>query len=255
MNDNRNDNSRIRVFPDPEQMSETAAALVLRAATSACRHSGTFSLALSGGSTPRPLHRLLSRESSASGMPWPATHLFWVDERMVPYDHPDSNFGTAKTDLLDHVPIPDAHVHPMPAAGNRGRGAARYDDELKTFFFKHNQSKPVFDLILLGVGPDGHVASLFPNQPESHDGHQWVIETEGGQPRVGRLTLTFFALNSAREILFLIAGDEKASIAASLVENRSKRLPVHRICPSSGKITYLMDQKAASGIPGAASSG
>lgn len=248
MIDNLPKDSQIRMVSDPRQMAETAAAHIQQAAISACRRTGTFSMALSGGSTPRPLHRLLCREPYTTGMPWPSVHLFWVDERMVPYDQPDSNFGTAKTDFVDQSPLPASNVHPMPVVGTRSHRIGRYDHELKTFFNHRKQSKPAFDLILLGVGTDGHVASLFSTRLNTDDNDPWVMTTNGGRPRVERLTLTFFALNSATEILFLISGVAKAPIAASLIENRSKHLPVHDIQPSSGRITYLIDQEAASGI-------
>ncbi len=241
-------NNEIQVVSDPQQMVETAAEHFYHAAVSAHRRTGCFTVALSGGSTPRALHRRFCEEPYVSGIPWKSTHIFWVDERMVPYDHPESNFGAAKKDFLNKLSLPLDHVHPMPISKNRNTLANHYQLQLKTYFKKQNRSEPVFDLILLGLGTDGHVASLFPENPFSDTSNQWVITTRGGDPHVWRLTLNYATLNSAKEILFLISGIGKAPVVESLFDNPSKKLPAHRIRPLSGKITYLMDQEAASRI-------
>jgi 6-phosphogluconolactonase len=245
MTDTKND---IRIFSDPQQMVEAAAEHFYHSAVSAHHRSGCFSVALSGGSTPRKLHRRFCEKPYILNIPWKSTHIFWVDERMVPYDHPESNFGASKKDFLDKLSLPPDHVHPMPISKNRNTLAKQYQLQLKTYFSKQNRSEPVFDLILLGIGTDGHVASLFPENPFSGTSNQWVITARGGDPHVWRLTLNYAILNSAKEILFLISGVGKASVVESLFENPSKKLPAHRIRPLNGKITYLMDQEAASRI-------
>lgn len=245
MTDQKNN---IRIFSDPQQMVEAAAEHFYHSAVSAHHRSGCFSVALSGGSTPRALHRRFCEKPYILNIPWKSTHLFWVDERMVPYDHPESNYGVAKKDFIDKLSLPPDHVHPMPISENPDTVVAHYQLQLKTYFEKQNRSEPVFDFILLGIGTDGHIASLFPENPFSDTSNQWVITAKGGDPRVWRMTLNYEILNSAKEILFLISGVGKASVVKSMFENSSKKLPVHRIHPLNGKITYLLDRDAASHI-------
>jgi 6-phosphogluconolactonase len=241
---------RVIVERDAEHLARRGADLFSRAARESTDQQGRFAVALSGGSTPRPMYRLLAREPYLSDIPWHSTHLFWVDERVVPFDHPDSNFGAAKKDFLDHVPIPPDQLHPMPAWARPEEGAALYRTELKSFFERFGGGDyPVFDLIYLGVGKDGHTASLFPGQASLEESRAWVLSVKGGDPDVFRLTLTLPVLNRSKRIIFLVSGEEKASILRSLFEERGSPLPARKVSPLDGRVTWLLDRAAVSLMP------
>jgi 6-phosphogluconolactonase len=232
------------VMPDSDKLSEKGAEIFYKSAKEAVDHNGRFSVAISGGSTPRTMHRLLAQEPYVSQIPWNRVHLFWVDERMVAFDHPHSNFGTAQKDFLDKVPIPFDQVHPMPTMISPDKGVTSYEDELKSYFHGLHSSLPRFDLVILGVGKDGHIASLFPGQ-HSTASEQWVLSVKGGNPNLYRMTLTYFVLNNAKRILFLVSGKKKAKIVKTIFENHQTLLPAGRIRPLKGAIKWLLDKDAA----------
>ena len=233
------------VMADSDKLSEKGAEIFHKSATDAVNHKGHFSVAISGGSTPRTMHRLLAQEPYVSQTPWNRVHLFWVDERMIAFDHPHSNFGIAQKDFLDKVPIPFDQVHPMPATMPFDKGASFYEAELNDFFQRHHSRRPQFDLVTLGIGKDGHIASLFPGQDSTASEH-WVLSVKGGNPNLHRLTLTYFVLNNAKRILFLVSGKEKATIVKRLFEDDQALLPATRVKPFNGEILYLLDKDAAS---------
>ena len=206
---------------------------------------GRFALAISGGSTPRRLHQLLAEEPHLSRLPWDKTHIFWVDERCLPMTHPDSNFGAAKKDLLDRVPMGPAQVHPMPGWGPPEQGAVTYEKELKAFFQRDEGRVPCLDLIFLGLGQDGHTASLFPGDASLKEEEKWVLRVTGGRPWVDRLTMTFPVLNLARRIVFLAAGKGKAQVLKTVLENPKAQLPAQKVQPCKGSLTWLVDHEAA----------
>lgn len=232
------------VMPDADKLSEKGAEIFYQSAKEAVDRKGHFAVAISGGSTPIAMHRRLAMEPHRSQIPWHRTHLFWVDERLVPFDHPHSNFGAAKKDFVDNVPIPSAQVHPMPVTMPTDKGASSYAAELK-FFFQHiHLNRPQFDLITLGLGEDGHIASLFPGH-HSTASDKWVLNATGGNPNHYRMTLTHVVLNDARRILFLVSGKTKAKMVKTVFENRRTRLPASQIRPSGGTVTWLLDKDAA----------
>lgn len=233
------------IVPDSDKLSEKGAEMFFKSAKEAVHQKGFFAVAISGGSTPRAMHRILAQEPYLSKTPWHRAHIFWVDERMVPFDHPHSNFGTAQKDFIDQVPIPSDQVHPMPAMILSGTGATHYENELKNFFKGVDSNSPQFDLVTLGVGNDGHIASLFPGQNSTASEH-WVLSVKGGNPNVHRMTLTYVILNNAKRILFVVSGKGKAKIVKKLFENRRSLLPASRIKPLNGIITWLLDKPAAS---------
>ncbi|NNN06243.1 MAG: 6-phosphogluconolactonase [Elusimicrobia bacterium] len=198
----------VRRYEDLETLSVTAAELVAATARAAAAERGRFSLALSGGSTPRRLYQMLA----ASDLPWERVHLFWGDERCVPREDPASNYRLAREALFARAPLPPANVHPMPCdPAAAEEGAAAYETELREFF---SGTGAAFDLVLLGLGPDGHTASLFPGEPTLDESSRWVVCTPGlrADPPVPRLTLTFPALAASRGILLLAAGLRKKSL-------------------------------------------
>jgi 6-phosphogluconolactonase len=205
-----------------------------------------FTVALSGGTTPVSMNRLLAEEPYASRIPWDNIHIFWVDERYVPYSHPFSNYGSAVKDLICKIPIPAVNVHPMPVEGLPETGSNMYQEELITFFGLSHKQIPRFDLILLGIGKDGHTASLFPGQESLNEEERLVVSVKGGDPDVHRLSMTFPVLNNARVIVFLVSGEPKAQILRTMLENNRPRLPAQRIRPVKGMLKWIIDRKAAS---------
>jgi len=206
---------------------------------------GRFTVAISGGSTPRPLHRLLGQEPYRSDIPWTGTHFFWVDDRCVPETSPASNVGAARKDFLDHIPIPTSQVHPMPVAAPPEDGARQYEQDLREFFMWDKSDFPAFDLIFLGIGQDGHTASLFPGHDALDERKRWVVAVKGGNPNVSRLTMTLPVLNRAREIVFLVSGKGKAAVTKAVFDESSTRLPAQRIQPTKGRVIWLVDRQAS----------
>lgn len=233
------------ITADAEQLAAKGAEIVRKTAIEAVSLQGYFAVAISGGSTPRAMHRRLAQDPYLTGVPWQKTHVFMVDERMVAFDQPDSNFGAAQKDFLNKVPIPQEQFHPMPVRFPPEEGAAMYQKELETFFHGSGNPDPRFDLIILGLGVDGHVASLFPGQPVIKGPGRWVLSVKGGYPDVFRLTLNYTVLNSAKHILFLVFGVEKAQILKTLFKDRKASLPAMKIRPTNGHVTWLLDRTAA----------
>ncbi len=235
----------IQVLPDSESMSKQGAEIFSDTAMSSVNHHGRFAVAISGGSTPRAMHRMLSKRPYRDEVPWSSTHMFWVDERLVAVDSPHSNFGTAKKDFLDNTPIPLDQIYPMPAMIPPEKGAVLYENELKKFFRGLNSNRPHFDLVILGVGKDGHTASLFPGHYPNSESNRWVLSVRGGNPDVYRLTLTYLVLNYARHLLFLVSGKGKARIIKTLFEDGQDQLPANLVKPLDGQVTWLLDKEAA----------
>jgi 6-phosphogluconolactonase len=206
-----------RQFPDLDALSRAAADQVVAAAKSAVAERGRFMLALSGGRTPAELHRLLAGPYRDQ-MPWAQVHIFWGDERYVPHDDARSNYHMARETLLEHVPVPTRQVHPMPDDGGGPDEAAReYEELLRTVF--GNDRVPQLDLILLGMGADGHTASLFPGTPAIAERDRWVTVGRAPVDPEVRLTLTQPVLFSARRLLFLVTGDDKRPVLEAIRAN------------------------------------
>lgn len=242
----KNSNPEISVVPEAPDLARAGAALFEQTMADAVQRRGQAAAALSGGSTPRAMNRLLAGPPLVDRIPWKEIHLFWVDDRMVSVDDPASNFGAAREDFIARVPIPAQQVHPMPVLDPPTAGADAYSAELKNYF---GSSPPVFDLILLGIGTDGHTASLFPDQAEAHRGHEWVLSTKGGRPDVYRLTLNYPVLNRARTVAFLVSGRGKAEMVRILLCEGEVQYPPQKIDPENGRLIWLLDQPAASRLP------
>jgi 6-phosphogluconolactonase len=207
---------------------------------------GSFVVAVSGGSTPRAMHRMLGEEPFVSEIPWEKTHIFWVDERCVPFSDSASNYGAFKSDLIGRAPIPSYHIHPMPAEDVPSDGALRYEEELLSFFQLKEGQFPVFDLLMLGIGKDGHTASLFPGSRALEEKKRLVVPVKGGNPYVYRLTLTLPVLKMARRVVFLVSGKGKAGTVEAILERKDENLPAGRVRPSDGRLIWLLDREAAS---------
>jgi 6-phosphogluconolactonase len=246
----------VRVFPDQEALSVAAAGLFVELAQAAVAKRGLFSVVLSGGSTPRALYRLLAQPPYEAAVPWANTHFFWSDERLVPPENEGSNYGQASADLLSHVVIPEANIHRAPGELAAGVAVEAYAAQLRDFVVHHTRGAvfrwPRFDLVLLGLGSDGHTASLFPGAATGDWENIPVVGATAeyqGRP-AERLTLTPLAINDARHVLFLVTGKQKAEAVAAVLQGEidPERWPAQRIRPRAGDVTWMLDKDAAAGL-------
>ncbi len=232
-------------YPDATSLARAAAEHFVTLAAEAIAARGRFAVALSGGSTPYATYTLLASDDFAARVDWPRVHVFWGDERCVPPDHPESNFRLAEEALLSRVPIPPGNLHRVRGELEPEVAAQAYAAELRTFF---GAPWPRFDLVLLGMGDDGHTASLFPGLAALHETARSVVAvTAHYQDRPAhRVTLTTPAINAARQVLFLVTGATKAETLRAVLEGPEGLYPAQRIRPISGHLTWLMDAAAAS---------
>jgi 6-phosphogluconolactonase len=240
------DHEDIIILDDPDDLAKTAADMFLHSVCESHDWPTGFNVSISGGSTPRSMYRLLAEKPYISSMPWQKLHLFWVDERCVSFYDKDSNYGTAKMDLIDRVPLDQGQLHAMPVEGDPQDGALKYEEELTKHFRLEPEEFPSFDLIVLGVGRDGHTASLFPDHPALEEKTRRVLAVKGGNPNVNRLTVTLPVINQANRVMILISGKGKAEIVRKIFRQREASLPIQRVQPKKGKRVWLLDRKAAS---------
>ncbi len=230
----------IDVADGPAELARRAAGWI---AGQLADRDGILSVALAGGATPRPVYELLAAPPQRDRMPWPRIHWFWGDERFVPKDHRDSNFRMAHEALLSRAPVPPGNIHAMPTEGMApAAAAAAYDAELRRFHGEMLREGALFDVNLLGIGADGHTASLFPGDAALEENSRWVVAVQGARVEP-RITLTFPALRSSGAIAFLAAGSEKRPALSRLFAGASD-LPAARLEPI-GAIFFFLDRAAA----------
>ncbi len=234
----------IRICHDLEALSLAAAELFATEACRAVQTQGRFTVALSGGSTPRRAYELLAREPFRKKIPWQNTHIFWGDERCVPADDPRNNALMARQTLLDHVPVPPEQIHPMACNSSPLEAAAAYETLLRTVFTAGSLR---FDLVLLGLGENGHTASLFPGTSVLEEQQRWVGEVFVADERLHRLTLTAAAINQAALVVFLVSGSGKALILRNVWKEAQdpRSIPARSIKPVDGRLLWLVDRDAA----------
>jgi 6-phosphogluconolactonase len=239
---------RFTVLSGPTALAEAASDRIVAAARNAIRRRGRCLLALSGGSTPRLVYPLLASRPRIERVDWSRVEFFWSDERAVPPDHPDSNFGLARALMLDHLPgVRPTSVHRMPAdAHDRDAAAARYEAELRRAFDVRpgTSRRPRFDLVWLGMGADGHTASLFPGASTLAERRRWVLPATAPKTSAvsGRMTFTLPLINAARAVMFMVAGADKAEAVRS-VRSGARELPAARVRATS--TLWLLDASAA----------
>ncbi|MCW5873590.1 MAG: 6-phosphogluconolactonase [Anaerolineales bacterium] len=231
------------IYANASELATAAAALVAECAQEAIAARGRFDLALSGGSTPLSAYAQLAAPPWHDALNWHKVHIFWSDERCVPPDDPQSNYGAAKSALLDHINIPAANIHRMRGEEPPNEAAQDYRQRLATHF--HTPGFPVFDFILLGLGMDGHTASLFPGSAALRAGEVPVTENYVSSLESWRLTFTLPLINAARQVAFLVSGADKATIVSEILSSGGRPLPAKAVNPHSGGLTWLLDADAA----------
>jgi len=244
---NRGPSPRVRLRESAAEVASAGADAFVSAAIKAIAARGRFAVALSGGHTPEAMLQLLSHSEYSDSMDWRHTHVFWSDERCVGPDDPDSNYGMARRALLDKGLIPEVNIHRMMGELEPHIGALDYSMQLRSFF---GAPIPTLDLVFLGLGPDGHTASLFPNTPalDAVDMPCAANKVSGNVPSPWRLTLTYPAINSALAVVFLVEGTPKAPILKRVLEGPQdpRTLPAQGVTPSRGALTWIVDRPAAS---------
>ena len=242
---------RCEVVADPAALAHQVAEWMTAAARAT---SGSFRVCLSGGSTPRVLYALLASDDFRDRVPWSRVAWFWGDERFVAHDHPDSNFRMAYDAMLAKVAVPPANIHPVPTDGTPDDAARRYEETLRRVYGAAtlDPARPLFDLTLLGLGADGHTASLLPGAAVLDEQTRWVAAVAQGRPEV-RITLTYPAIDSSRRVAFLVTGRDKAAILRTIRAGGST-VPAARVRPV-GELTWFVDRAAAGKQEVAAPSG
>ena len=232
---------RIALFPDPLALAHHVAEWMTKAAVAA---QGSFRVSLSGGSTPKTLYGLLASDEFRDRFPWQLVSWYWGDERFVPSDHPESNFRMTREAMLAKAPVPRENVHPIPADGTPEDAARRYERTLQAAYGAAtlDRARPFFDLTLLGLGADGHTASLLPGDPVLEERKRWVAVVAHGRPEI-RITMTFPVIESSRRVAFLVAGRDKAAILQAIRAGDSQ-VPAARVRPR-GELLWFVDRAAA----------
>jgi 6-phosphogluconolactonase len=236
------------VVEDAATLAREAAERVAACARAAVAARGRFALALSGGSTPRALFQQLATPPLRDELPWSRTEVFWADERCVPPDHTDSNYGMARAALLDPAGVPAERIHRIRGELDPGAAASAYEAELaRVLGGAPGGPAPALDLVLLGMGADGHTASLFPGTAALAERRRWVAANDIARLGTHRITLTFPLLNQAAHAWFLVAGADKAAVLREVLEGPvdPTRLPAQGVRPEAGELVWLVDRAAA----------
>ncbi len=234
----------IEILSDKSKLVNRAVALIIEKIESAIAQQGQCTIALAGGSTPKPIYEQLAQQS----LPWDQLHIFWGDERYVPADHPESNQKMARETWLNQIAIPPENIHPMPtSAENPQADAEKYETELKEFFHTEGENVPSLDIILLGMGDDGHTASLFPQTSALRVRDRLI--TVGNKGDSQRLTFTVPLLNQGKCVIFLVAGANKRPALTQIFapEADAQQYPARSIQPQ-GELWWLLDQEAGAEI-------
>jgi 6-phosphogluconolactonase len=246
MDHRRNESVHIAIFDDKHTLSKNVAEYIMRIAKESIDLYGRFTIALTGGTTPGEAYSLLGSEPIRSQIDWQRVHIFWGDERCVPHNHPDSNFYLAQEVMFDKIALPKSHIHPMPAdQPDRDAASQAYTVEMQHTF--GTNGIPSFDLIHLGMGPEGHTASLFPHQASLHEIQRLVMPVSVPKPPPDRLTFTPPLLNAARNVLFSVTGSDKAEALHAVLEGEYQpdEYPAQIVRPTNGEVVWTLDRAAA----------
>ena len=234
------------VCESPRELGRQSAEFFADAASAAVQRAGSFSVALSGGSTPVLMYRALVSADLRDRVPCTKGEYFWSDERCVPPDSPDSNYGLAERELLSKVPVPRDRIHRMRGELQPERAAGDYEQELRRVF--GNVPLPRFDLMMLGLGANGHTASLFPDSPALNESRRWVVANYVNELAAYRLTFTFPVINAARNVVYVVAGKEKAAALRQVMRGGGTPVPAERVHPTEGRLIWFVEEAAAAEI-------
>jgi 6-phosphogluconolactonase len=231
----------VEILPNPLMLARHVAEWMTAAALTT---KGPFRVSLSGGSTPKALYGLLASDEFRGRFPWPRVSWYWGDERFVPYDHPESNYRMASEAMLAKAPVPPENIHPVPADGTPEDAARRYERTLQEAYGAAtlDPARPLFDVMLLGLGADGHTASLLPGEPVLEERKRWVAVVAHGRPEI-RITMTYPVIDSSRRVAFLVAGRDKAATLRAIRAGHSQ-VPAARVRPQ-GDLFWFIDSAAA----------
>jgi 6-phosphogluconolactonase len=238
-------NLKIKVLSDLETLSRCAASIFLNASRNSIKTQKRFAVALSGGLTPKRMFALLGSDSYYHKVEWCHVHLFWADERCVPKENKESNFRLAYESFLSKISIPASNIHRVKGEEDPEKAAKDYEDDMRKF--SGMSGILVFDLTILGIGEDGHTASLFPGSEALEETIRLTLPVYMKRPKCDRVTLTLPVLNNSAQILFLVSGPSKANIVNEILgkEGKKEQYPAGRINPSNGQVLWLVDQEAA----------
>lgn len=241
---------KVEVFDTPQTLVEKLAEKFAELAKTAIYENGRFTVSLSGGTTPKALYERLAKPPYSGDIQWDSVLIFLGDERCVTHDHHDSNYGMIKTALLDKVAIPESSVFPtMGQAEDPEQSALQYDETLRRVFVAPDDQIPSFDLILLGLGPDGHTASLFPDSKALNEFKRLYVANYIEKFESHRLTMTYPLINEAQNIVFMVSGESKASILKEVL-GPQKQFPAQAVQPRSGSLHWFVDKDAAKLLQG-----
>jgi 6-phosphogluconolactonase len=239
--------AQIDIVPTKDELIQQAVEIFIRAANEAIKERGVFSVALSGGGTPRPVYEALGGPDHRGRVDWEKVHLFWGDERHVPPTDAQSNYRMVKEALLDQIEIPAANVHRVPTETEVRMAAFQYEEGLRQFF---SGEWPRFDFVFLGMGGDGHTASLFPGSAALNEDYRWFVANYAESMATWRLTLSAPAINAAHMILVMVAGGGKAARLKAVLDGPREpyEMPIQMIAPTDGEMVWLVDEAAAGEI-------
>ena len=243
----------IKILPDETELHKAAAQEFASLSKDAIEKHGKFTVALCGGSTPRGAYALIADQQPSSPA-WKNIEMFFGDERNVPPDDKDSNFRMANEAMLSKLPLPAGNIHRMEGELDANVAAARYEDVLRSAFKLQGDTFPRFDLIFLGIGEEGHTASLFPGTTALKENSRLVVGNWVEKLKTNRITFTFPVLNNAAVVMILVSGAKKAPILKQIFTSADQEIPVQRVLPSHGRLLWLLDQAAAQQLPAAISS-
>jgi len=236
-----------RIVSDLAELHRAGADEFIRCAREAISARGRFVVSLAGGSTPKGAYALTAgdQKDPAKRLPWDKIHLFFSDERNVPPDDKESNYRMANESLLSKVPVPTENVHRIPAELDPSTAATQYEAELRNFFKPKPGDWPRFDLFMLGMGPDGHTASLFPGSTALNENSRWVVANWVEKFKTYRITFTFPVINHAAQVMFFVAGEDKAPVLKEVLQGKEAVYPSQRVRPVDGRLLWIVDKAAA----------
>jgi 6-phosphogluconolactonase len=239
-------NGRVKRFATAAELRDSATCFIVQSLNNAVTRSGRAAILLSGGFTPKAVYELLASDQYRSQIDWQNVHLFWGDERCVPPTHAESNYRMVYETLMRDIPIPQMNIHRIHAELAPAEAAELYEQEIRTFFQLREGELPRFDVVLLGIGEDGHTASLFPATRILNEAQRLVADVFVPKLNAHRVSVTYPVINNSHEIIFLVSGVGKADILRKILQGEPQQYPAQRVIPANGNLCWFIDEDAAS---------